>query len=72
MATSAETLSTIPPQKMEVDTRLTLSKEENKNELQPFDSVTSTNEANPETDEDTPAPLFYKPPTRQFVLIIIA
>ncbi|KAI9239477.1 MAG: major facilitator superfamily-domain-containing protein [Podila humilis] len=72
MATSAETLSTIPPQKMEVDIGLSLSKDENKNEQQSFDSVTSTNEANLEADKDTPAPLFYKPPTRQFVLIIIA
>lgn len=72
MATSAETLSIIPPHKMEVDTGLSLSKDENKNEQQSFDSVTSTNEANPEADEDTPAPLFYKPPTRQFILIIIA
>ncbi|KAG0363542.1 hypothetical protein BG005_010740 [Podila minutissima] len=70
MATSADTLSNTPPQKMEVDTELSLSKEGD--EQQSFNSVTSTNEVNPEADENTPAPLFYKPPTRQFVLIILA
>ncbi|KAG0040732.1 hypothetical protein BGZ82_010550 [Podila clonocystis] len=70
MTTSAETVSNTPSQKIEVDTELSLSKKNS--EQQSFDSVTSTNEANPEADEDTPAPLFYKPPTRQFVLIILA
>ncbi|KAF9431121.1 hypothetical protein BGZ94_008896 [Podila epigama] len=32
----------------------------------------NTRDENPEADDDSPAPLFYKPPTRQFVLIIIA
>ncbi|KAG0081782.1 hypothetical protein BGZ93_002625 [Podila epicladia] len=70
MATSADTLSNTPPQKMEVDTELSLSKKGI--EQQSIDSVTSTNEVNAEVDQDTPTPLFYKPPTRQFVLIILA
>ncbi|KAG0034627.1 hypothetical protein BGZ81_003940 [Podila clonocystis] len=70
MTTSAETVSNTPPQKIEVDTELSLSKKNS--EQQSFDSMASTNEVNPEADEDTPAPLFYKPPTRQFVLIILA
>ncbi|KAG0346860.1 hypothetical protein BG004_000665 [Podila humilis] len=75
MATTTDT-PTDSPQKIELEQVHTSSKDDDHSSrtIDPDanDTTTTTNDASPEADDDTPAPLFYKPPTREFVLIIIA